>query len=149
MNDFVYPQSRRIVLAQCPGQGGPLPIFGDVQSTSADRMDALYKDWRDQALGANCWWFADDWINKRESKVEQILTETGCEIIVALGGFTQRELGLVSKTAVPFGWETVELYGADRRVLRFPHPSGRNRFWNWPQNRRDASDELRRALRDT
>ena len=91
---MTYERSQRVVLAQQPGLGGPVPHFGVESSNSSVRMDALMPDWRDHAVGANLWWYADDWINRREHHLEEILVETDCDVVVALGTFTHSALGM-------------------------------------------------------
>lgn len=142
----VYYPSRVVVMGQCPSGDGSHPMFGAGPSQSASRMDSLCHDWRQRALGANAWWQADDQVCDRPSHVQQILEETGCSVVVALGAFVQRELGLSPKTAVMFGSETIGHAGRDVLVIRFPHPSGRNRYWNSQRNREEAAQVLRGAF---
>ena len=142
---MTYRRSQRVVLAQCPGQGGPLPIFGDVESDSASRMDRLMPDWRDHAVGANLWWNADDWNWQRPHHLDDVVSETGCDVIVGLGSFVHSELGM-SKKAELFEVEVVTPLTREILAVRFPHPSGRSRFWNIERNREQAAFVLRAAL---
>lgn len=140
-----YTRSERVVMGQCPGQGGPLPFFGGVDSNSADRMDSLFPEWREHALGVNLWWNASDWQWDNEHHLDDIVAETQCELIVGLGTFVNTELGM-SKKGELFEVELVPLLTREVLAVRFPHPSGRNRFWNIERNRSQAAFVLAAAL---
>ena len=144
MTTFRYPQSRVVVLGLCPGNDHPTPLFGQAASVSASRMNDLEPTWRVDATGANAWSTRAAYQAGEPSNVEQILRETRCRVIVALGREVQDELD-VAKAA---WFTTTAIRRGDRtiKVVRFPHPSGLNRFWNDPQNVVRARKELRRAL---
>lgn len=140
---YRYPKSWVVVLGLCPPPGwGETPTFGDAPSVSATRMDTTLPEWREQALGANLWWTHDDWDLGRPHHLQQILRDTRCRVVVALGRDVQRELGL--KGAPPFfEWQDV----GELRVMPFPHPSGLCRVWNEYESREAATAALQEAMR--
>jgi hypothetical protein len=140
-----YSYSSRVVLGQCPGEGGPLPFFGDVPSDSAGRMDKLMANWRDHARGVNLWWNAHDWQWGNPHHLDDIVAETQCELIVGLGTFVCTELGM-NKRGDIFEAEVVPLLTREVLAVRFPHPSGRNHFWNMERNREWAAHALQYSL---
>lgn len=145
-----YPHARRVVMGLCPSGAAEAPLFGDGPSVSARRMDLLMPTWRDKALGVNAWTSHDGYHEGYESVVSQILRQTRCRVVVALGTTVQDELGLPGGSA--YTWHTIERwsewYNNDEPidVLRFPHPSGLNRHWNDPENRRRGAQALHDAL---
>lgn len=144
---MTYEKSRRVVLGHSPSKGFE-PHFGKVDSSSSRRMDTLHHDWRDQAVGANVWWRLQDRDLISRSHLQEIIDETECEIIVALGTVIGQLL--VDKDMKFFEWEDLHwsYVGGFRRirVMTIPHPSGLNRFWNDVDNRVRASEALREAL---
>ena len=137
-----YTKSKRVVLGHSPSKGYE-PYFGAVSSSSSRRLDVLFHDWRDQALGANVWWRSEDRDLPDMSHLTEVLDETECEIVVALG--------LLVADLLVKDPQMLETYEVDRdgrtlRVLVFPHPSGLNRFWNDYHNRVRAADLLKEIL---
>lgn len=142
---ITYTKARRVVLAQSPSNGECLPVFGHVDCSSTRMMEKLVPDWQDRASGLNAWPRATDWADGSPSAVKQILEQTECEVVIALGVFVQREMRM-PKAAVPLETVTVTWPGREVRVLRFPHTSGRNRFWNTQSNIDRARAALEEAL---
>jgi len=134
-DDFVYPSARRIMLAESPN-GAPTPFFGIEKSPSARRITQLVPDWRDHALGLNLW--PDPSV--QASAWSKIARETRCAIVIALGGRVAARFG--AGNLEPLTWKTVETIGWFVDLLKFPHPSGRSRWWNRPGN----TDRARKAL---
>lgn len=134
-----YTPSKRVVLGLEPSSGHE-PFFGAVRSVSSTRMDTLFHDWRDQAVGANLYWQRGDTVGH----LEQILHETRCEIVVALGIFAAEHLGIHEPKLLEE--YDVEYGGVPLHVLAFPHPSGLNRYWNSVDNRILAADALKKTL---
>lgn len=141
---FRYPHARTVVLALCPGNDVITPLFGAVPSVSASRMNSLVPDWRERACGANAWWTQAEHAIRAPSHVKQIIRETGCQTIVALGREVHRELSV--KGGRWCTWRHIQHRGEAIRVLLLPHPSGLNRYWNSPENCRAAESALRVAL---
>lgn len=137
-----YPKSRRVVLGHSPSSGVE-PYFGVVSSSSSRRLDTLFHDWRYQAIGANVWWESKDRDLVDMSHLEEIVTETECEVIVALGTVVAETIGIVP---VSFEWQDTELFGRSILAAMIPHPSGLNRFYNDVDNRILAADFLKEAL---
>lgn len=127
------------MLGHSPSSGFE-PFFGRVSSSSSRRLDSLYHDWPDQALGANVWWTPPP----AESHLAKILDETRCEVVVALGLFVAKQLGAERPELLQT--QDVERDGRMIKVLVFPHPSGRSRFWNDVNNRVRAADLLKETL---
>lgn len=141
---FHYPQSRAVVMGVCPNSDKETPVFGGSGSVSANRMESILPWWKDQAVGANAWWTKSEFTSARPSHIDQILDDTGCIVVIALGLEVQRELGV---SEGPFySWTIIEHDERNVHVLRFPHPSGLNRHWNKVGNRVVASDALADAL---
>lgn len=139
---MTYPWSKRVVLGHSPSSGVE-PYFGVVSSSSSRRLDSLFHDWRDQAIGANMWWSPQDRDLTDMSHLEEIVTETKCEIIVALGAVVSEAIG---GKAVPFEWSELDLFGRKIRASMIPHPSGLNRFYNDVDNRVLAANFFKKAL---
>jgi len=137
-----YPKSRRVVLGHSPSSGVE-PYFGVVSSSSSRRLDTLFHDWRDQALGANMWWEPKDRDLFDYSHLEEIVTETECEVIVALGVVVAEAIFI---PPISFEWFETDLYGRRIRAAMIPHPSGLNRFYNDVDNRITAADFFKEAL---
>jgi hypothetical protein len=131
------------VLGHSPSSGYE-PFFGAVSSSSSRRLDTLYHDWPDQAVGANVWWKPEDRDLPDKSHLTEILDETGCVIVVTLGLVVAQHVGVKD----PMLLETYDVMREDGplRVLVFPHPSGVNRFWNDYHNRVRAADLLKETL---
>lgn len=144
MSIYRYPHSRIVVMGLCPSGTGKAPTFGDGPSVSASRMNRLYPGWRHRAIGANAWWTKRAYERGEPSHAGQIMWDTDCEIIVALGHAVQNELGLRPGRA--YEWGTLQFNDRQVDVLRFPHPSGLNRHWNDPDNDRLATAALAEAF---
>src|SRR5215510_15003453 len=78
---------------------------------------------------------------KANVNAADVLLDWNVERIVLLGKNVSRCFGFRD---LPFLAE-IRIYG--RRFLLFPHPSGRNRWWNERQNERRARQLLQRFLR--
>lgn len=137
-----YPKSRRVVLGHSPSSGVE-PYFGVVSSSSSRRLDSLFHDWRDQAIGANMWWSPQDRDLYDMSHLEEIVTETECEVIVALGTVVASAIGIPT---ISFEWFETVLFDRKIRAGMIPHPSGLNRFYNDVDNRILAADFFKGAL---
>lgn len=137
---MTYPRSRRVVLGHSPSSGYE-PFFGRVSSSSSRRLDSLYHDWPDQAVGANVWWRPEDRDLPDKSHLNEVLKETQCKVVVALGHVVARHIGIETPRLLG-----VYDIGVHINVLVFPHPSGVNRFWNDYNNRVRAADALKEAL---
>jgi uracil-DNA glycosylase len=143
MSDYHYPLARAVVLGICPSGETISPTIGD--SVTSRRMDSLCPTWREHAISANLWWTKREFLTGKPSHIAQILRDTRCELIIALGREAARELGAEG----PFNtW-----YRIDRgpnlpplQVLRFPHPSGLNRHWNSAANREAGARSLSDAF---
>lgn len=143
--DFHYPRSRIVVIGLCPGDRSVSPEFGRNPSPSASRIERLYPNWRNVAVGANAWWTWDAWMDDEPSHVDQILRETHCSVVVALGSRVVREF--TGRQREPYTWFQSRIGGnVPVEVLAFPHPSGRNRHWNDPDNHRRATAALFEAF---
>lgn len=146
---MTYPKSRRVVLGHSPSSGVE-PYFGAVSSSSSRRLDQLYHDWRDQAVGANVWWQPQDRDLPDMSHLDEIVNETECEIIVALGTVVAALLLGPKLDRRLLEWDEVHWSTDDGfrtiRVMPLPHPSGLNRFYNNVDNRVQASVCFREAM---
>lgn len=146
--DHRYPASRRVILGLCPGNDHPTPEFGVKPSVSASRMSSLVPNWRDRALGANAWWTRSAHESGVvSSHVTDVLRQTGCAVVVALGREVARELGVRREEF--YTWHVIDPWPDwhEIDVLLFPHPSGLNRHWNDDRNRRRGTAALTEALR--
>lgn len=130
----------------CPSGVAEAPTFGAGPSVSAARMDRLYPAWRERAIGANAWWTKRAYDRGEYSHVSQILEQTSCSIVVALGHETVRACGIMSGSLYTWGGYRSPHGWID--ILRFPHPSGLNRHWNDPDNVRRAQIALAEVFTD-
>lgn len=107
-------------------------------------MHKLVPDWRDRALGVNAWRTKGAYERREPSRVRQIVRDTGCSTVIALGRDVQRELGIYD--APHLTWVLTKVGSREISVLTLPHPSGLNRWWNDSSNARRAKIVLHEAL---
>jgi uracil-DNA glycosylase len=110
-----------------------------MESSTTRQIDRLCPDWRDTFDTRNVWPYA----RTRDDKIDvnALIAKGRYEVVVALGFTVSRELG-VSQTARWLSWH--ERDGIS--ILKLPHPSGANRWWNDPAHRALASMALAQAI---
>jgi len=112
----------------------------------------LYPRWRDDFDVVNLHWQSSDLeeYEPEADRLEHIMKAFDPRVIIALGAQTFNELGGDKKTA--WLWSQSIFYSAIGRwcsVVKFPHPSGRNRWWNDTQNQIAAEDLLKFVVEDS
>lgn len=100
--------------------------------------------WRRHFLGANLWWTHEAWDRDEPHHLSEVLWQTKCRTVVALGREVQRELGITRGELL--STQRVRVDGIPLDVLLFPHPSGLCRTWNEPAARTAAAAALVRSL---
>lgn len=112
-----------------------------LSSTTVTRLDWCFKSWREAFVVRNVWDSKSDDRDGRE-RVLELLLESNPSIVVALGITVSMMLGQLQDVA----WlaeteQNVEGFGSVK-VVKFPHPSGRSRFWN----NLELSEQARKTL---
>lgn len=135
-----------LILGHRPG--GILNRTHDIGvSSTSRRLDKLYPRWRYDFESINLHWQSDDFDDPEPDHLSVIIEAYDPDVIVALGAQVYRELGGDPKA----DWLTAEyvrLYPRWRHIVKFPHPSGRNRWWNDGHNCDIASQVLEEIARD-
>lgn len=122
-----------IILGERPSKGGP---YRTIEPSSTTRqLDRLRPGWELEFKTMNVWPYA--WCDEERVDVDAL----DAPIIVALGSNVLAELGLF--TGRWLEWQT----RGDSYVLRMPHPSGVNRWYNDATNCRRASNALKVAVK--
>lgn len=129
---------RRLILGERPSHGGPHPRI--TESSTTRQLDRICANWRHSFETLNVWPFADRELDKLD--VNALIDRDRYDVIVALGFTVSQELGL-SHRSTWLSWH--ERDGVS--ILRLPHPSGVNRWWNDPVHRTYASLALAQAIR--
>jgi hypothetical protein len=127
----------RLILGERPSSGGPHPTI--LASPTTRQLDRIMPDWRLSFDTCNIWPYHDT--DEDMIDIDYLLDSRRYEVIVALGHIVAKELGL--PRAPWLSWH--ELGGV--AVLKMPHPSGLNRWWNDPVNRTFAQLAMTRAIR--
>jgi hypothetical protein len=129
---------RRLILGERPSSGGPHPTI--TASSTTRQLDRLRHTWAIEFETRNVWPYADD--DRDKLDLDALIKAHEHDVIVALGFVVSQELGL-SLRGHWLSWHRRD----DISILRFPHPSGINRWWNDTVNRTYASLALAEAVR--
>lgn len=137
-----------LILSERPGKLATgvveVPIFMP-GSISAARLDQMMPSWPENFQAWNAWWTPDE----KDNHIREIIELVEPNVIVAFG--RRVEHALLGGPYKPRPWLTKcgLVYSPDRMigVLVFPHPSGRNRFWNNYANRADATLAIHEAAK--
>lgn len=95
-----------------------------LHSPTRSRLDWCYPDWENAFVVRNVWSSKEDSRDGKE-RVREILREVQPDVVVSLGITVSLLLDIPYETP----WLTATV-SRGLRVVKFPHPSGRSRFWN-------------------
>jgi hypothetical protein len=131
----------RLILGYRPSSGVHETIL---ESSTTRRLSSMMPSWRDHFETRNLYSSStpgsDDAVDA--VALDAWIRNNDVSVIVTLGQSVSREL-LWGMGRAP--WLSWHRFTDDRWFLKFPHPSGRNRWYNDAGNVAAATRELRRA----
>ncbi len=115
------------------GEGSLTSIL---HSPTRARLDWCYPDWEKAFVVRNVWGSKEDDRDGKD-RLHEILREVQPDVVVALGITVSLLLDIPYETP----WLTATS-SQGLRVVKFPHPSGRSRFWNSAEDSEAAKRTL-------